>query len=52
MNEVYPLEKVTEAYECSMSGKARFRGAEDGKLINSLSLVALKEREIVGRERL
>jgi D-arabinose 1-dehydrogenase-like Zn-dependent alcohol dehydrogenase len=25
MNEVYPLEKVTEAYERMMSGKARFR---------------------------
>jgi D-arabinose 1-dehydrogenase-like Zn-dependent alcohol dehydrogenase len=25
MNEVYPLAKVTEAYERMMSGKARFR---------------------------
>jgi D-arabinose 1-dehydrogenase-like Zn-dependent alcohol dehydrogenase len=25
MNEIYPLEKVTEAYERMMSGKARFR---------------------------
>ena len=25
MNEVFPLEKVTEAYERMMSGKARFR---------------------------
>jgi D-arabinose 1-dehydrogenase-like Zn-dependent alcohol dehydrogenase len=25
MNEVYPLEKVTEAYDRMMSGKARFR---------------------------
>ena len=25
MNEVYPLEKVMEAYERMMSGKARFR---------------------------
>ncbi len=25
MNEVYPLEKVAEAYERMMSGKARFR---------------------------
>lgn len=25
MNEVYPLEKVSEAYERMMSGKARFR---------------------------
>jgi D-arabinose 1-dehydrogenase-like Zn-dependent alcohol dehydrogenase len=25
MNEVYPLEKVTEAYERMESGKARFR---------------------------
>jgi D-arabinose 1-dehydrogenase-like Zn-dependent alcohol dehydrogenase len=25
MNEVYPLEKVNEAYERMMSGKARFR---------------------------
>lgn len=25
LNEVYPLEKVTEAYERMMSGKARFR---------------------------
>jgi D-arabinose 1-dehydrogenase-like Zn-dependent alcohol dehydrogenase len=27
MNEVYPLEKVGEAYERMMSGKARFRVA-------------------------
>ena len=25
MNEVYPLERVTEAYERMLSGKARFR---------------------------
>jgi len=25
MNEVYPLERVNEAYERMMSGKARFR---------------------------
>ena len=25
MNEVFPLERVTEAYERMMSGKARFR---------------------------
>jgi D-arabinose 1-dehydrogenase-like Zn-dependent alcohol dehydrogenase len=25
MNEVYPLERVTEAYDRMMSGKARFR---------------------------
>ena len=25
MNEIYPLEKVAEAYERMMSGKARFR---------------------------
>jgi D-arabinose 1-dehydrogenase-like Zn-dependent alcohol dehydrogenase len=25
MNEIYPLEKVNEAYERMMSGKARFR---------------------------
>jgi D-arabinose 1-dehydrogenase-like Zn-dependent alcohol dehydrogenase len=25
MNEVYPLGKVTEAYDRMMSGKARFR---------------------------
>ena len=25
MNEVYPLERVTEAYEQMMSGRARFR---------------------------
>ncbi|WPB74670.1 alcohol dehydrogenase [Archangium violaceum] len=25
MNEVYPLEKAAEAYDCMMSGKARFR---------------------------
>ena len=25
MNEVYPIEQVTEAYERMMSGKARFR---------------------------
>ena len=25
MNEVYPLEKVGEAYDRMMSGKARFR---------------------------
>lgn len=25
MNEIFPLERVTEAYERMMSGKARFR---------------------------
>ena len=25
MNEVYPLERITEAYEHMLSGKARFR---------------------------
>jgi D-arabinose 1-dehydrogenase-like Zn-dependent alcohol dehydrogenase len=25
MNEIYPLEKVADAYERMMSGKARFR---------------------------
>jgi D-arabinose 1-dehydrogenase-like Zn-dependent alcohol dehydrogenase len=25
MNEVFPLERVTEAYDLMMSGKARFR---------------------------
>ena len=25
MNETYPLDKVTEAYDRMMSGKARFR---------------------------
>ncbi|HEX3989107.1 MAG TPA: alcohol dehydrogenase, partial [Verrucomicrobiae bacterium] len=25
MNEIYPLERVSEAYERMMSGKARFR---------------------------
>jgi alcohol dehydrogenase/propanol-preferring alcohol dehydrogenase len=25
MNEVFPLERVNEAYECMMSGRARFR---------------------------
>lgn len=27
MNEAYPFDKVTEAYERMMSGKARFRVA-------------------------
>jgi D-arabinose 1-dehydrogenase-like Zn-dependent alcohol dehydrogenase len=35
MNEVFPLERVSEAYERMMSGKARFRVvlsmAEEGK---------------------
>jgi D-arabinose 1-dehydrogenase-like Zn-dependent alcohol dehydrogenase len=25
MNEVFPLERASEAYDCMMSGKARFR---------------------------
>jgi D-arabinose 1-dehydrogenase-like Zn-dependent alcohol dehydrogenase len=29
MNEVFPLEKAAEAYECMMSGKARFRAVLD-----------------------
>jgi D-arabinose 1-dehydrogenase-like Zn-dependent alcohol dehydrogenase len=39
MNEVYPLEKVTEAYERMMSGKARFRvGAEHGAVSSDLTV--------------